>query len=164
MNAIDLSAVNELRSQLRGNGYKPVVVYTNNKRPVGNAWTEVARKGQATAATSKQANTGILADGLRVVDIDVEDEEASNAIEKSARELLGDAPMRGWSNSFRRILLYRATTGEPSKLKLKGLLGDVEVLGRGNQFVAFGGHPSGVPYNMGGRFAGHRAYRRIAGC
>src|SRR5438128_12551276 len=60
--------------------------------------------------------------------------------------MLGPAPIRKRSDSSRSLLLYRASTGEPSKRTLNGNHGKVELLGRGQQFVAYGLHPSGTPY------------------
>jgi putative DNA primase/helicase len=41
-------------------------------------------------------------------------------------------------------LVYRAAEGEPAKLTLVGADGKIEVLGKGQQFVAYGKHPSGA--------------------
>jgi hypothetical protein len=60
--------------------------------------------------------------------------------------MLGPAPIRKRSDSSRLLLLYRASTGEPSKRTLNGNQGKVELLGRGQQFVGYGLHPSGTPY------------------
>jgi hypothetical protein len=42
------------------------------------------------------------------------------------------------------LLLYRASLGEPPKLISKGRSGNIEALGHGQQFVAYGDHPSGA--------------------
>jgi hypothetical protein len=41
-------------------------------------------------------------------------------------------------------MLYRAADGEPPKIVQAGKLGKIEILGKGQQFVAFGTHPSGA--------------------
>jgi hypothetical protein len=92
-------------------------------------------------------NTGILCDGLRAVDIDVDDTNAAREIERIAVEMLGSAPVRRRSNSPRCAMLYRAQTGEPKKRgPIGSTSGKVEILGHGQQLVSFGMHKSGVPY------------------
>jgi hypothetical protein len=91
-------------------------------------------------------NTGILCDGLQAVDIDVEDAAIVSLIVSAAIQHLGLAPMRIRSNSARILMLYRASEGEPSKRSITGKHGKVESLGFGQQFLAFGIHPSGAAY------------------
>ena len=52
--------------------------------------------------------------------------------------------MRTRANSPRCLIIYRAAEGKPPKRKLTGKLGKIEVLGAGQQFVAFGIHLSGA--------------------
>lgn len=52
--------------------------------------------------------------------------------------------MRVRDNSPCRLLPYRAAEGEPPKRRIAGRHGKVEVLGRGQQFMAYGRHPSGA--------------------
>jgi hypothetical protein len=91
-------------------------------------------------------NTGILCDGLRAIDIDIDSRWIAATIAKLAIDTFGEAPVRSRSNSARRLFLYRAASGEPTKKTVAGPYGKVEVLGRGQQFVAFGMHESGVAY------------------
>lgn len=91
-------------------------------------------------------NTGILCDGLRAVDIDIDHQGLSDTVVALAWSLLGGAPVRGRGYSPRRLLLYRAAFGEPRKRSVHSTGGTVEVLGHGQQFVAYGGHPSGNSY------------------
>ena len=72
---------------------------------------------------------------------------------RSARlavDMLGATITRTRANSPRCLLVYRASEGEPVKLAITGAghgkdhACKVEILGRGQQFVAFGGHPSGA--------------------
>ena len=50
------------------------------------------------------------------------------------------------ANSPRLLLLYRAIEKQPRKRMLKGEKGKIEILGHGQQFVAFGQHPDGAHY------------------
>jgi len=95
-------------------------------------------------------NTGILADGLQPIDLDLRDANACFLTAKWCLDNLGDAPIRFRSNATRMLLLYRAADGEPHKCKAwepaqNGQPGQgVEVLGHGLQFLAYGVHPSGA--------------------
>ena len=99
-------------------------------------------------------NTGILTDGLRPVDGDIDDPDLAEVIDRLAVEMLGDAPKRYREDSARWLRLYRAAEGDPPHAEV---LEDetsaaaaqrkpygVEILGRGNQFVAVGFHPDGA--------------------
>lgn len=144
------------RSQLWANGYRPLSVRTNNKPPSDRAWPEGARAtppfSAANPAQSWALNTGILCDGLRAVDIDVDDPIRASSIRELAFTMLGGAPARWRWNSSRLLLLYRATEGTPKKRSItsavhanaEGKAEKVEILGYGQQFVAYGIHPSGV--------------------
>ena len=137
--------VDDLRASLAASGYLPVPVFTGEKRPsMGFAWGHKARQGKVDPATGRTLNTGVLCDELRVIDEDVDDEDAAREIAELAREMLGDAPERRRANSPRRLLVYRAAEGAPEKRTIVGAKGKIEVLGKGQQFVAFGTHPSGA--------------------
>ena len=152
-------AVAALRSELWDAGYRPVAVYGHDvarlaekdrgKRPKGNGWELRARQDPPEAAEAEPdadaLNTGILCDGLRPIDLDVEDGPAVAKLRALAFATLGEAPTRTRHNSSRCLLLYAAAEGEPAKRVLAGGLGKIEVLGRGQQFVAFGRHPTGAP-------------------
>ncbi len=138
-----------LRCQLWDAGFRPVALKTGDKMPLIREWPDRARRDPPADADSParpdMLNTGILCDGLRVVDIDVDDKQRAGAIEALALEKLGsDAPIRWRNNSPRVALLYRAAHGEPRKLSRNGEFGKVEILGHGNQVFAFGTHPSGA--------------------
>ncbi len=149
--AVDhLSAVRALRADLWSRGYRPVPVRTREKRPSGLGWQDAARANPPAAArlpvTPNAVSTGILCDGLRALDIDVEDHDRAADIEAMARDLLGATMIRERSDSAKRLLLYRAAAGEPKKVILNGEHGKIEILGHGQQFVAWGIHPDGQPY------------------
>ena len=156
MNAIPpLQDVAALRAALWRAGYRPVPIFNPDarcaspgKQPMGHAWQEAARLDPPAAVTEpphpEALNIGILCDGLRAVDIDVDEPELAGRLRTLAEAMLGKAPCRFRDNSGRVLLLYRAAEGEPHKTKLSGEHGAIEALGRGNQFVAFGRHPSGA--------------------
>jgi energy-coupling factor transporter ATP-binding protein EcfA2 len=139
-----------LRWQLHSNGYKPVAVYSRGKRPFGTAWQNRARQNPSGAVTEPvndaALSTGILCDGLRAIDIDVDDSAIASEVERIAYGILGTCPARRRADSARALLLYRAASGEPCKRTIEGTMGNVEALGHGQQFVAFGTHEQGQEY------------------
>ncbi len=95
---------------------------------------------------SAALSTGILCDGLIAIDIDIDDPALVVLVVSAAGHFLGAAPERKRSDSSRCLRLYRASEGEPSKRSIAGTHGKVEALGYGQQFVAYGSHPSGATY------------------
>lgn len=142
----------ELRQDIYGNGFRPLAIQHRLKYPTDKGWPDLARQNPPDACVSqpdaRSPGTGVLCDGLRPIDIDVEDVDLVDKIMGFAHEHYGDAaPIRYRDNSNRVLLLYAAESGEPHKAscKNKATKYGVEVLGKGNQFFAYGFHPSGVP-------------------
>jgi hypothetical protein len=110
--------------------------------------------------TESGAGVGLLCGsrgGIVAVDIDVTDEEVSQAIQKTVLDLTGPAPVRV-GRAPKSLVLLRLREGEEvSHSKVKFALEDgtehlVEVLGKGKQFVAEGVHPkTGRAYVWSGR-------------
>jgi hypothetical protein len=85
---------------------------------------------------------GIACGYTIAVDIDVLDAEAAFAIERLARDMLGDTPALRIGKAPKRMLIYRTLKPFGGMKKAP-----VEILGRGNQFVAYALHPdTGQPY------------------
>ncbi len=144
----NLDDVAALRAHLWEAGFRPVGLKTGDKMPLIREWQARARRSPPADAVdpprSGHLNTGILCDGLRVVDIDTDDPEAARQVQALALAMLGDTAIRTRSNSPRAAMLYRAAEGEPVKCVVSGALGKLEVLGRGQQLHVFGHHPSGA--------------------
>lgn len=146
-----------VRRKLWASGYWPLAVYgpeakvsAPGKQPASKGW-QVRPHGSESRAVSEPPvenalNTGILCDGLRAIDVDIDCHDTAQKVIALVRAILGGAPIRYRNDSARRLMLFRAATGEPRKLSISGPRGKVEVLGRGQQFVAFGIHPGGCPY------------------
>jgi hypothetical protein len=119
------------------------------KCPVHKEWQALARQTPPWAATvpaqQHLANTGLLADGLRLIDGDTDHAGVAEMVEELIIRHPGPAPTRRRSNSSRFAMLYAAADGSPGKRTLRGTVGRVEVLGHGQQFVAYGTHASGTP-------------------
>ena len=137
--------VRDFRLRLIENGYKPVRVRTCSKQPLGKQWQHGESDDQLLAIREDELNTGILAAGLRCIDIDVDNPPIALKIaELACQRLDSSAPIRRRANSTRFAMVYRADDGQPGKLSISGSEGKVEVLGAGQQFVADGQHPSGA--------------------
>jgi putative DNA primase/helicase len=147
--------VASLRAKLWDAGFRPVPVYnpgtagpSPGKRPWGEGWQISARLDPPTAAVEtprpEALNTGILCDGLRAIDLDIDDPTLAHRCRSIAIEMLGDAPVRTRRNSSRCLIVYRAAEGMPRKTSVTGTSGKIEVLGQGQQFVAFGRHQEGT--------------------
>ena len=170
MNAISLpsiEAVASLRARLWDAGFRPVQLYSadvteadggdpiepssRGKRPRGKNWQERARlcppEDAVARPRSNALNTGILCDGLRVVDIDVDDPTRAAQMKALAIEMFGEPIIRTRANSGRCALVYRAAEGQPGKRSTKGPFGKLEVLGFGEQLQAFGHHYTGATLN-----------------
>lgn len=144
-----------IRQRVWDVGFRPVPIVSHDtngpspgKRPLGKDWITDARRDPPFCVTSPPVahamNTGLLAEGLRPIDVDVDDPALVARIHALATEMLGEAPWRTRSNSPRILILYRAWEGEPGKRSIAGEHGKVEILGRGQQFVAYGTHASGA--------------------
>lgn len=140
------SDIRRFRTRSKANGYEPIRVRDHDKRPVVRDWT----KGEPDVSlvfSRTGSNTGILAAGLRAIDIDIENLNLVQGVIREIGDRLPRGPLiRRRSNSSRLLVLYRAAVGKPGKLKVTGPAGAVEVLGDGQQFVAHGVHPSGAEY------------------
>ena len=93
------------------------------------------------------ANVGVLCGGnynLIAIDVDVSNPFASNELLELVLEILGNAPRRV-GRSPRFLMPYRCTEQlrktTSSEFEVDGDKCCVEVLGEGQQFVAFGEHP-----------------------
>ena len=128
-------------------GYQPIPVVSRTKRPRSTEWRAI--RGEPSYDPGA-LSTGLLCDGLRVVDLDVDEPMAAQAALSIARHYLGNAPIRRRRLSCRALLVYAASEGSPRKVRLDlPGLGEgqaVEVLGAGQQCVAFGQHPDGDHY------------------
>src|SRR4051794_7622898 len=99
---------------------------------------------------------GLACGRAAAADVDVYDPELADAIEALAIEHLGTTPLRRVGQPPKRLLVYQVEDGPLPKAQTPELLkGDlkakVEVLGQGQQFVAFGVHPAtGLPFAWNG--------------
>lgn len=135
-----------IADQLAANGYKPVPCA--GKRPVHNGWPERDFTGQDFGPTS---SVGIkTGGGVALVDIDITDPDIAAAVvaewerrHKGALRRTGKAP----KTSF----LIACDIPAKREVKLADPKQKVEILAKGQQFIAYGIHPdTGKPYRWHG--------------
>lgn len=133
---------------LLSNGYRIIPVKAGEKRPGLKVWQDA----HATPADVKKwasngfadGNIGIITANNPAIDIDVYDETVALAMEAWCIETFGDTPVRV-GRAPKRLLMY--TTDEPFTkmfsefVDQRGTKHKVEILGDGQQFVAYGIHP-----------------------
>jgi hypothetical protein len=152
-------ALTSLRLRLREMGYPPVPVVGPNapgkspgKRPVMPDWrkrclaADNAEVQRWTKAEPGCTNTGILCDHLAPVDIDVPVPGLAEQVEALAVATLGETPLRRVGRAPKVLLVYRPEVPLPKMATPELYLPDgtkvqVEILGKGQQFVAYGVHP-----------------------
>lgn len=146
----ELREIDEMRSALLDHGWQPVAVLTGDKRPEGFRWQ--SHRGALPPANQRAKNTGLLATGLRAIDVDIDDPDTAQTVVRMILDIIGDTPLiRFRESSARLMMIYRAPDGtEPVKAQQPIPGGKVEILGRGQQFVAYGQHPDGDIYEWRG--------------
>jgi hypothetical protein len=147
-----------LRLQLWENGYEPIPVVAHNapgkspgKRPGVREWQsvtvdEVTILGWGKSALRNCTNTGIRCGLLRAVDIDVLNPALAASVRDVALRLLGQTSLQRIGRAPKRLLCYRVLEPGPKaetpEFRLPdGSKAQVEMLGQGQQFVAYGIHP-----------------------
>lgn len=128
--------------QLLDHGYAPLPLRPGEKRPAFNAWTSVSIDPASVSAWARQLPThgiGLRTGHLVGIDIDILDPDLAWEVDALVRARLGDTLTRigQWP---KRLLVYQTETPF-AKLALGTGGRKVEILGRGQQFVAFGRHP-----------------------
>ncbi len=144
-------------ARLVSNGYAILPIAPGTKKPGQFArgrwhdypqWNRHANRATTefevtTWSTWPDCGVGIVGGTVAALDIDIADDgEMALRIERLARERLGDTPALRIGRSPKRLLVYRTT--EPFAGIRRAPL---EVLCRGQQFVAYAEHPdTGQPY------------------
>lgn len=144
-----------LGSRLIDNGYSIIPIAVGKKAPGFDGWSKTrSTKPQLDewiTSGHRQSGVGILTKYTPAVDIDVLNEEIALEAEAKAREIFGDAPLR-IGRAPKRLLVFRTETPFRKMRSNKyqdewGELHQIEILGDGQQFVAYHTHPdTGLPY------------------
>ncbi|EJC75544.1 bifunctional DNA primase/polymerase famiily protein [Rhizobium leguminosarum bv. trifolii WSM2012] len=141
-------SLGDLRRQLIANGYVPVPV--DGKRPKIKGWSKFRPKpeqidGQIRAYPDHK-NTGIICGDIVAIDIDVPDANAAEHLSKLALALPdGDRALQRIGRAPKVTFIFRTSAARRKKITGKYVVNghdcQVEILGDGQQFVAFGIHP-----------------------
>lgn len=128
----------DLALRLLDAGYEPVPVKPQSKAVAPQGWTTGvvdAERVDGWSCSFGHCGIGLRTGRAVAIDIDLHDPDAAHAVAARATELFGDTLVRvgRWP---KRLLIYR-TLIPIRKLSVPG----VEILGLGQQFVAFGIHP-----------------------
>ena len=139
---------NTLRKQILDNGFIPLPL-------VGKAcyipgWSHVdvtAEWLDEYRRNGRYLNTGIRCGNVVGVDIDCDDADLAELVDECIEAALGPTAWCRWGRESRRLLLYWTDT-PIAKLRTGRYGGQqVELLGKGCQFCAYGLHPTtGLPY------------------
>lgn len=148
---------------LRSAGFTPLPIAPNAKKPVHSGWSkflETPPSDETYAQWQETYNSthavGVLTGKVIGIDVDVYEKDASIAVAKMILEKLGNAPKRiGMAPKV--LLLYRNEGEFFSKMdtgwfEKEGFeRSKIEILAKGQQFVAYGIHPdTGKPYRYKG--------------
>jgi hypothetical protein len=127
--------------------------YNSNRMVAGfPGWTSYHAGAIDLAKWSANPDYGICVQTRRVraIDVDVTDAHVAERLREFIIAQLGYCPpVRRRSNSS-KFLMTVAIPGEFGKRKVLVPGGAVEILATGQQFIAVGTHPSGVPYSWEG--------------
>jgi len=132
-------------------GYRIVPIPKGRKGPVMAGWQKlVATLDDLPDWSVEYENVGVITRDTPAVDLDILDESLAREMEAYVVSLLGDAPVR-IGRAPKRLLAFRTTTPftkvQATAVDPNGVKHKVEILGEGQQFVAYGTHPdTGRPY------------------
>lgn len=136
------------RSTLKGTGKTPSL-YNQNGMVVGfKEWTQHQSTLEEVKHWAEEPDYGICIQTrlVRALDVDVTDPELAKRIHAFISARVGFLPMRYRENSSKFLLAFKME-GEFGKRRMKvGEKQYIEFLANGQQFVAFGTHPSGSRY------------------
>ncbi len=146
-------------AQLLLNGFEPILVA--GKAPVAEGWQSGAVTAKQLAAECSlyphAESTGLRTGRLVGIDFDVVDDEHVARLTELAERELGDTPLRRFGSKG-ALLCYRNET-PIRKITTASKGAKVELLGTGQQFVAFGIHPdTNAPY----RWLGETDFDEVA--
>lgn len=145
----NLGAFGEYAVELSKKGFEVLPIRVGDKMPDLKSWTtiDLSLKQVRRWADSDRAsnNVGIRTAYTPAVDIDVLDKEIANLCADWCLDHIGDAPIRQ-GRAPKLLLVYR--TKNPFRKMSIGYVDDdntvhkIEVLADGQQFVAYGKHPT----------------------
>jgi hypothetical protein len=155
-----IPSLTALRCRLRASGFPPLPV--NGKAPSPKAWETLTDANDQQIALWERVfpharSTGILTRDCPAMDIDISIAPAADAVEQLARDRFGEDnrfPVR-FGRAPKRAILFQTDAPFPkitaNLIAPDGSEHKIEILGNGQQLVAFGIHPgTGRPYSWHG--------------
>lgn len=151
----DYKGLLDLRLRLLNNGFEPIPIVAAEKRPLIDRWSsgditvdrivELSRTplyNHEGRALPDHLSTGLRTGHLAAVDIDLHDRVHAEAIRIMVEDFLGPTPLwRVGSKGYMLSYWNPGTTIGKTQIRADGKT-LVEVFGQGNQYVAFGVHPT----------------------
>jgi len=155
-----MTRFSDIAATLSRAGYRPIPIKTRDKAPAVAGWTDYAFV-DADRQRFADAGVGLLCGELRAIDIDVRNEEVSTRLSQLAAQMLwpGSKAPRRIGQWPKTLFMVRSESGPKMSTAPYLLSSDtfdndphkVEILGQGQQFVAYGIHPhTGREYQWNG--------------
>ena len=135
----------ELGHMLNENGYNIIPVVKGTKRPALSNWSRIKSTPELIESWPADASIGITTGDVVAIDIDCYDKHVTNAIVKYCDQHIGKG-LRRIGKAPKALLVFRTEENLKKSVSAKysdkeGNTNCIEVLGKGQQFVAFGIHP-----------------------
>jgi len=135
----------ELGLILNENGYNIIPVAKGTKRPALSNWSRIKSTPELIESWDADASIGITTGEVVAIDIDCYEKHVTNAIVKYCDKHIGRG-LRRVGKAPKALLVFRTEENLKKSVSAKysdreGNTNCIEVLGKGQQFVAFGIHP-----------------------
>mgnify|MGYP003672608496 FL=1 len=130
---------------LNENGYNIIPVAKGTKRPALSNWSKIKSTPELIESWDADASIGITTGEVVAIDIDCYDKHVTNAIVKYCNKNIGKGLGR-IGMAPKALLLFRTDTPMAKSVSAKfsdadGNTNCIEILGKGQQLVAYGIHP-----------------------
>jgi len=127
------------------NGYNIIPVVKGTKRPAIANWSRIKSTPELIESWDADASIGITTGEVVAIDIDCYDKNTTNAIVKYCDKHIGKG-LRRIGRAPKGLLVFRTDTPmsksvSPKFVDADGNVNCVEILGKGQQLVAYGIHP-----------------------
>ena len=137
--------MHEFGPMLIENGYNIIPVSKGTKRPALANWPKIKSTPELIESWDADASIGITTGEVVAIDIDCYDKHVTNAVVKYCNKHIGKGLGR-IGRAPKALLLYRTDTPmsksvSPKFVDADGNTNCVEILGKGQQLVAYGIHP-----------------------
>ena len=130
---------------LNDNGYNIIPVSKGTKRPALSNWSRIKSTQELIKSWDADASIGITTGEVVAIDIDCYDKHVTNAIVKYCNQNIGRGLAR-IGKAPKALLIFRTDAPMSKSVSAKfsdpdGNTNCIEILGKGQQLVAYGIHP-----------------------